>query len=69
MRGTTYAAMSLGKIPISTGRAWRRMLLMAYTCYGGCVLGLLLLASCRKELGCGRLQIGIFLEVPGLIPT
>ncbi len=69
MRGTTYAATSLGKIPILTGRAWRRMSSMVYTHYGGCVLGLLLLTSCRKELGCGRLQIGIFLEVPGLIPT
>jgi hypothetical protein len=55
MRGTTYAAMLLGKIPILTGRAWRRMSSMVYTCYGGCVLGLLLLASCRKELGCGGL--------------
>jgi hypothetical protein len=69
MRGTTYAATLLGKIPISTGRAWRQMSSMVYTCYGGCVLGLLLLASCCKELGCGGLCIGIFLEVPSLIPT
>jgi hypothetical protein len=45
MRETTYAATTLGKNLISTGRAWRRAMLMVYVRYGGHVIGLLLLVG------------------------
>jgi hypothetical protein len=48
MRETTYAATTLGKNPISTGRAWRQAMPMVYVCYGGRVIGLLLLAGWRE---------------------
>ncbi len=49
MRETTYAATTLGKIPISTGRAWRRTMPMVYVRYGGRVIGLLSLVGWREE--------------------
>jgi hypothetical protein len=64
----TYAVTLLAKTLISTGRARRRMLPMVYACYGGCVIGLVLLMEWRKEPKCGGLRIGRFLEVLGLIP-
>jgi hypothetical protein len=68
MRETTYAATTLGKNPISTGRAQRRTMPMVYVCYGGRVIGLLLLAGWREEPKSRELQIGCFFEVLGLIP-
>jgi hypothetical protein len=52
---TNYAAVGLGKMSFITGRARRRMVSMAYACYAGCVLGLLLLFSLRQRLNFGGL--------------
>jgi hypothetical protein len=49
MRETTYAARTLGKNPILTSRARQRAMPMVYVCYGGGVIGLLLLAGWREE--------------------
>ena len=65
---TNYAAAALGKMSFFTGRARRRTVSTAYACYGGCVLGLLLLFSLRQRLNFGGLRIGKFLVVFGLIP-
>jgi hypothetical protein len=67
-RETTCAVVVLGKNPISTGRARRRAVSMVYAHYGGCVLGLLLLAGWRAELECCELQKGRFLMSLSLIP-
>ncbi len=45
----TYTAALLGKIPILIGRVQQWTMPMACTCYGGCVLELLLLAGWRRE--------------------
>jgi hypothetical protein len=45
----TYTAALLGKIPILIGKAQRRTMPMACTCYGGYVLELLSLAGWRRE--------------------
>jgi len=66
---TNYAAAAIGKMSFFTGRARQRTVSTAYARYGGCVLGLLLLFSLRQRLNFGRLQIGRFLVVLGLIPT
>jgi hypothetical protein len=67
MRETTYAARTLGKIPISPGWSRQQTVPMVYVCYGGRVIGLLLLAGWRKEPKSSELRIGRFLEVFGLI--
>ena len=67
-RRTTYAATLLGKIPILTSRAQRRVMPMVYACYGGCIIGLLALAGWRREPKSQGLQIGRFIEVLHLIP-
>jgi hypothetical protein len=64
---TNYAAAVLGKMLFFTGWARRRTVSTAYACYGGYVLGLLLLFSLRQRLNFGGLQIGRFLVVLGLI--
>jgi hypothetical protein len=45
VRETTCAVVALGKNPISIGWARRQAVSMVYGRYGGCVLGLLLLAG------------------------
>jgi hypothetical protein len=60
MRETTYAAMMLGKNPISTRWARRRAMPMVYVCYGGRAIGLLFLAGWREEPKNSKLRIGCF---------
>jgi hypothetical protein len=48
-RENTYAKTTLGKILIMADWVRRRTIPMAYVCYGGCDIGLLLLVGWRKE--------------------
>jgi hypothetical protein len=50
-----YAAMTLGKNLISTGRAWRQTMPIVDACYGVCVIELLALAGWRGERKSGGL--------------
>ncbi len=65
----SYAAVLLGKIPISIGWAQRQTMPMACACYVGCVLELLLLARWRGEPKCCKLRNGHFCQATSLIPT
>ena len=59
-RENTYAKMTLGKILIVADRVQWQTIPMAYICYGGCVIGLLLLVGWRKEPECSELQKVVF---------
>jgi hypothetical protein len=64
----SYAATTLGKNPISTGRARWRTMPMVVARYGVCVIELLALAGWCGERKSGGLQIGCFMEGLRLIP-
>ncbi len=60
MEESNYAAAALAKNQISIGRARRRTMPMAYVRYGGCVVGLSMLAVLCGERESNKLRIGSF---------